>query len=206
MCKKIGFISSAFGLSLISANAFCAAGVYFSGDLGRATILNMPSTDTYGYYNTDLESRSTAFRLAMGYTKDLNSDFGLGGELGYNHYGSQTYQGATLFNSQNSLEYKYSAIDVLAKLTWHATPYFDVYGKVGVANEMVKVSGTSNLDDNNKALPEMGLGISYFATEKLAVDLAIYNTQGNDVSFNANNANNLPSIFTTLLGISYYFN
>lgn len=159
----------------------------------------------YGYYNSDLDATSTAVRVALGYSKDLNPKFGIGAELGYNNYGSQTYEGYTLSNNKNTLEYKYSSVDLLGKFTWHASKSFDLYGKLGVANEMVQVSGDSDISSNSKVLPEMGAGIAYFATEKLSFDLAIYRTQGNDLELTYNDDNNLPSIFTALFGVNYYF-
>lgn len=165
----------------------------------------MPPTSTFAYYDNSLDTRSTAFRVALGYSRDSNPNFGFGAELGYNNYGSQTYQGYTLLNYQETLEYKYSAIDLLGKLTWHISKFFDLYGKFGITNEMVKVSGNSDISNNQGVLPEVGFGTSYFATENVSVDLAFYYTQGNGVEFTYNEANNLPSIFAALLGVSYYF-
>lgn len=200
--KTVFLAASLAILSIASSAAFAAQGAYVSGDVGHATFINMP---TYGYSNIEPDTSSTAFRLAFGYTKDVNPDFGIGGELGYNHYGSATYNGTTFLTYNSSLEYKYSAIDLLAKFTWHAAKTFDVYGKVGIANEMVQVSGDSSVDNNSKALPEIGVGVSYFATEKLSLDLGVYRTQGDDLEFNYNDDNALPSIFTVLFGVSYYF-
>ncbi len=201
---KLAFLATSLTIvGLGSSVAFAAQGAYFSAGVGHAIFEEMPSSGSYGYYNTDIETSSTAVRAALGYTKDMNTDFGLGVEVGYNNYGSETYNGYTSWNYQSSLEYKYSSVDLLAKLAWHVSKAFDIYGKLGIANEMVKVSGDTSVDDNSKVLPEIGIGISYFATDKLALDLAVYRTQGSDVEFN--DVNSLPSIMTALVGVSYYF-
>lgn len=205
MLKMSFLASSLVALGLLSSSAFAAQGAYVSLDAGSSIVEGMPSADTYGYYNSDLEQKSTAFGLMFGYSKDMNPNFGFGGELGYKNYGSQTYQGYTLRNYQESLEYKYSSIDLLAKLTWHVAKTFDLYGKVGIANEMVNVSGNDSIENNNQVLPEIGLGMSYFATDNLSLDLSVYGTQGNDVQFSYEDANNLPSITSVFFGVSYYF-
>lgn len=192
-------------ISLTLSSAVAAEGVYISGAAGHATVENMPSADSYGYYNGDLNQTSTAFRLALGYSKDLKPALGIGGELGYNHYGSQNYEGYTPSSYKTTLEYKYSSVDLLGKLTWHASKCFDVYGKLGIANEMVQVSGDTDISSNSKILPEIGAGVSYFPTEKLSIDLAAYRTQGDDVEWSYNEDDNLPSIFTVVFGLSYYF-
>lgn len=205
MIHKLLLSTGILAISLAASSTFAAEGTYVSVGAGHATVENMPSADTYGYYNNDLDATSTAFRVALGYSKDLNPKFGIGGELGYNDYGSQTYKGYTIGNYENTLEYDYSSVDLLSKMTWHATKSFDLYGKLGIAFEMVETSGNSNVSSNSKALPEVGLGMSYFATEKLSIDLAMYRTEGDDVEFTYNDDDNLPSIFTVLLGVNYYF-
>jgi OOP family OmpA-OmpF porin len=196
-----------FVLCITGTSAMAAEGIYVSGNVGAAFADDMPSADTNGYVNTDLKPRNTAFRIALGYAKNLNPKFSLGTELGYNNYGSDEYtaEGANYYyGSGSSLEYKYTAIDLLLKPTFHINKKIDVYGKIGVAHEMVDVSGdvVSNSSEN---LPEFGLGMSYLATQSLGLDLAVTHTSGQDIQFNSTDDNNVPSITSVMFGLNYYF-
>ena len=199
-------------LSAVTTTTLATQGFYTSGAVTTSQAQNMPSLSDvppgypsgYHYnYHTDETSHQTGFRLALGYAKDLNPNFGLGGELGYNNYGSEEYS-TTLNNVTNDLTYRFSAIDLLAKAAWHINPTWDLYGKLGVAQEYVDVSG-DNISNNNDTLPEIGAGTSYFVTPNFSIDLALYYIQGNNIEFNTNDDNNAPSIFSTDLGVSYYF-
>ena len=60
---KISVLASSFiALSVASSLVLAAQGPYISAGLGHSDLIDMPSSDTYGYYNTDVETRSTAFR------------------------------------------------------------------------------------------------------------------------------------------------
>lgn len=193
-------------LTLVGTSAFAAEGFYVAGDVGYSDANNMPSEQNFGTVSTSLDEENTSFRIAVGYSKDLKPRFGLGGELGYNDYGSDEYKAtAGGYSSSNSLKYSFSSVDLLAKATFHMTKRWDLYGKLGIANEDVFTSGNDNLSDNHKVLPEAGLGVSYFATQKLSIDLSAYQTFGDDIEFDTDNDNNLPSITTANFGVSYYF-
>lgn len=195
-------------LTIITASAVAKQGSYLSGAIAYSQALGMPDMDTssassYGDYTMDQNSQNAGYRFSYGYSYDLTSFFGLGGELGYNNYGNEKYSAS---NSQggDDLTYKFSAIDLLAKATWHVNPAWDLYGKLGVALETLKVNNDT-IGDNNRCLPEAGVGVSYFITDSLAVDLAAYYTSGSDIRFNKEDDNNLPSMLSADLGISYYF-
>lgn len=199
----IKFNKIALLLAIASTSAFAAQGVYISGGVGFADANNMPSEENYGYYQTDLTERQTAFRFAIGYAKDLKPAFGLGAELGYNNYGSDEYKAVSGGYSSDSLEYKYTAVDLLGKATWHVSKTWDLYGKLGIADESVDVN--DDVGDNSEVLPEIGLGTSYFATDKLSLDLSVYQTFGDEIEFDPDNDNNAPSITTGMFSVSYYF-
>jgi opacity protein-like surface antigen len=201
-------LSATIALSIAASSAIAAEGIYLSGAATFSQAENMPSAENYGYYQTDLTSRNTGFRFALGYSKDLNPNFGLGGEIGYNNYGNDEYSSTYDHNSYSgnggTLTYTYTAVDFLGKATWHINPTWDLYGKLGVAHTSVDVSGDENTT-NSATLPEVGLGVSYFATPKLSIDFAVYHIQGNDIEFTPEDGNNVPSIFSADLGVSYYF-
>lgn len=210
---NIKLLSATIVLSIATSSAIAAEGVYVSGAATFSQALEMPSTDTYGYYQSDSTSRNTGFRLALGYSKDLNPKFGLGAELGYNNYGNDEYSTVAYYNSfpfnvyysfSESLTYTYTAVDLLAKATWHVSTTWDLYAKLGVAHETVDISSDAGYDNSqSQSLPEVGLGLSYFATPQLSIDFAVYRIEGEDIDYIGND--NVPSIFSADLGISYYF-
>ena len=69
---------------------------------------------------------------------------------------------------------------------------------------MVQVSGDTDISSNSKILPEIGAGLAIFP-QKTFYRLIAYRTQGDDVEWSYNEDDNLPSIFTVVFGLSYYF-
>jgi opacity protein-like surface antigen len=200
---KLTFLS----LCLVSSCAIAGDGLYVSANVGTASVKGMPSAEAYGTYNLDLEESGIPTRLALGYSKRLNSHFSIGSELGYNNYGSEEYTstGTNYTNITNgSLKYTFTSIDLLAKATFHATKAFDIYGKVGVAHEIVDVE-PETISSSSENLPEFGVGISYSASDTLDLDLSLSRTLGKDIQFNSVDDNNVPSISSVLLGVNYYF-
>lgn len=207
--KKIAMIIAAliFSATALAENASATistaaaqTGTYLFAGIGSAKSDAFDDFDyDYDYYGYDLDtSTQVMFRIGAGYEKALSDKTSIGGELAYNHYGSDESAGSYDSNFSNT----YSSIDLLARANYYFGSSFRAYAKAGIAQERAKATldyyyGSDDSTSTN-VVPEFGLGVSYVMSDSFTADLGYYIITGDSSDDNA------PQISGALLAVNYY--
>lgn len=196
---------------LLTGVAYASApGWYMSIGAGASEVEHMPSATDFGNSSItsgsdpELDQQNLAVRVAVGYFFEGKAWVQPGVELGGSYLGEHDYT-----TSDDTLDYKFYTVDLLAVVRFTAANHLLLSLKAGLANEYVDLSDTdlsSTYDSDNGYLPEVGASVGYKINDHNALNLSYYRTFGKDIEFNdSGDINQSPSITSGLLEYSYMF-
>jgi OmpA-OmpF porin, OOP family len=140
-------------VSTLSAPAFCADSVFYSGmSLGHTSVGN-PTTEPL------TKSSDNVFGGFLGYR--INDNFGVeGAYTGIGRYRNATQSG------------KADALSLALVGFLPVSDHFELIGKVGVADAFGR-SSTGGLDNTNRLGPMVGIGVQYNPSESIGVRFGV---------------------------------
>lgn len=202
------------------------SGPYIQGGLGVG-FLRTPNDELQnqpfsGTFSSEHKNYNLAGRVAEGYRYMLNTNIGLGAELGYNYNGQSSYE----YNTQNAgnfnLKYRDMSVDLLGVLTYYFTPAWSVNAKAGAAYVMQEITGNAsylstllnrNIENKSQFLPEIAMGVSYNVSQHVALGVEgsyIFGSKINSVNteksnLNASDIDKVPSSGNVMATMTYTF-
>ncbi len=207
MLKKIAITTIAASSLMAAASASAITGIYVDGALGYAS--QSATSEPFAGVGVTLDKREKthfAWDAAFGYMYDINTDFGLGLELGYGSYGQVKWKND---DSSAKMTTDETAWTLLGVFNWSINDMFDAYVKAGAAygKNHVKTDGLAggSTDDNrHKVRPMTVLGVDYKIMPELAVNLEWQHIFGQDIT-STGDTDKFQTVNALMLGLKYTF-
>ena len=207
MLKKIAITTIAASSLMAAASASAITGIYVDGALGYAnqSAVSEPDAGT-GITLNKREKTHFAWDAAFGYNYDINTDFGLGAEVGYGSYGQVEWKNDAGTSKMTADE---TAWTLLAVFNWNIDDMFDAYVKAGGAygkNHVTTegVAGGNTNENQYRVRPMTVLGVDYKILPELAVNLEWQHIFGQDIT-STTSTDKFQTVNALMLGLKYTF-